>query len=165
MNIWDRRAAQAENERNGIKVRIAEYPGIAFTVRPLCDWNAEYLRSQIAVAMRPDVAAYLKRVQAPGYEPTEADKELDKRISIETFVRGCVVAWEGVPAPDGEPDWPFTTENAIAFFEHFPDVYVTVRAKAADVRNFQPPSEDEARDKVAGNSRRASRLKSAAGVS
>jgi hypothetical protein len=167
MNIWDRRAAQAENEQNGIKIRVEGYPGIVFTVRPLCDWNDDYLRAQIAAATRPDMADLLRRMKSPDYEMTPEDKALDKAISVETFVRGCIITWEGIPHPTGVEGetWPFTPENGVKFFQHFPDVYTVIRREAMRVENFRKPTEDEARAKVAGNSKRVLRSKSEAGAS
>lgn len=159
MNLWDRRAAQAKIEQTGITVRVADYPGIAFMVRPLCDWNEDYLRATVAMAERPDLANLLRRMRAPGYAMTAEDKALDKATAVETFVRGCVVGWSGVPAPDGSGDWPFTVENAVAFFQHFPDVYLVLRREASNLANFRALDPDELADKIAGNSKRASRSK------
>jgi len=161
MNIWDRRAAQAKNEESGITVRVTEYPGFSFRLRPLCDWNDEYLRARVAIAFRPDVADFLKRTAAPKYEMTTQDKLFDKALEREVFARGCVISWDGIPAPDGSGDFPFTAENAVTLFGHFPEIYTTLRREAADIKNFWPKDADT----IAGNSKRVSRSKSAAGAS
>lgn len=154
MNIWDRRAAQAKNEETGIIIRVAEYPGFLFRLRPLCDWNEDYLRARVAIAMRPDVADFLKRTATPDYVATPQDKLFDKALEKEVFARGCLLSWEGVPAPDGG-DFAFSVDNAVKLFEHFPEIYATLRREAADIRNFRP--KDGAA--IAGNLKRASRSK------
>lgn len=151
MNLWESRAAQAANEESGITVRVDQYPGVSFVVRPLCDWNPHLQRAQVALAQRPEVQAYMARFKLPGYVPTEDDKKLDADMVRDAFADGCIVSFEGFPAKSGKGKMAYSKENARLILAHFPDIYAALKRTASDLRNYAPKDKAALASDVLGN--------------
>lgn len=151
MNHWQRREAIARIEETGVEVAPAQYPGWTFCVRPDNEWNAHKLRAMAALAVRPDIADYLKRYAAPGgYEPQDGDAEIDQDMQLRAFAAGCVASWSGVTDRKGKP-FAFMPENVVALLAAFPDIYAELRRAARNPAAFVVPDAETQETAIEGN--------------
>lgn len=148
VNPWQRRAEVAKRE-GGVWVTVAEYPGWRFKVGRDCPWNADHARAMARVMAKPTVRAYLSRVAVAGYELTEEDREVDRRMVLEAFAEGLLVEWEGVTAEDGDA-MVADVASKISLLEHFPDIYAALLKASRDPKNFEPSAGEKA-EIAAGN--------------
>lgn len=151
MNYWHRRSLQTKLETEGSEYVHPAYPEWKFWLRRAADWAPDYERAVVRISTRPDVAAYLKRVQAPNYETTDADRKLDVAMQRDVFAEGCVAKWEGVTDGNGEP-MDCTPKNARAVMRHFPDIYADALAWARNPEHYAPLPTAEKEAIAEGNS-------------
>lgn len=154
MNPWHKK----DRERRGVEVVVAEFPGWLFLVRPANEWNSDYRRALVRVAVQPKAKDLLARQDREGYEPTAEDMALDARLALSAFAEGCISGWSGVTGRDGA-ELPFSARNAVDVLETFPEIAEALRRAAANPENFDPMTGDEKASAILGNSESASSSK------
>lgn len=135
-------------EDRGVPVIVPGYPGWTFKVRQETEWSPHFHRAMARVRVQPDVAAYLERASAAGYAPTDADRDLDRRMLLEVFAEAGIAAWDGVTDIDDKP-MPYNTANAVKLMSHFDDIARHLRAASNNAALFKV--EVPAKEVLAGN--------------
>lgn len=129
MNPWQKRAAVAELEENGVSVTLPDYPEWTFMVLPITPWARRYHRAVARASEQPEVAAYLKRTVEPDYQTQDGDAALDRRILTDAFAEGALKSWSGVTDEAGKP-MQYSLGNARRLLQHFPDIFDALNAAA-----------------------------------
>lgn len=153
MNFWAQRTKAALLETRGHTVTLPQYPGWSFTVRRMCDWNADYQRAQIRIWQQPDVAKILAKLRAdPGYVLSAAERAADAATTREAFADGCLAGWSGVTDAKGKP-MPCEGAHKLALLAHFPDLFAALVKAASKGENFGDAdgAKTEAATAIAGN--------------
>jgi len=118
------------------------------TLRRISGWNKNWSAATARLNRRPDVKAFLQRMNAKDYEWTDKDRLFWRRVELEQFGEGCVVNWS-VTDRTGKP-MSMTPKNIVDVFTTFPDFYLEAKKFASDADNFSPEAIDP--DIALGNS-------------
>lgn len=111
-------------ETDGIWI---EYPNKAqIKIRRFGGSNSQKVRAIASANFKP----YSRQI-----EMGTLDEKIDKKITITTFVKGCVVDWKNVIIDDVET--PYSEEAAIALFISLPELYEHLLKESQKLDNFK----------------------------
>lgn len=150
MNYWDKRAAEAEIESEGVKITVAEFPGWEFRIGRECPWNQDYYRALTRLAQQPIYAGLIERSSKPGYVAAPGDAELDAALERDAFAEGVLRGWTGVTDRKGKP-LPFTPKNARELLAHFAPIFTALRREARNPSRFEAKPENVKAKAIEGN--------------
>lgn len=121
-NLHKKYKTNKHMEQNGVWLHVDS--SVSFLVARWKD-DSQQVRAAVLKNLQP-VAQKLKHM-----EPEEALK-----ISVKTFVEGCVRDWKGVTDEQGN-EIPFSQEACIELLIELPDVYKLIEAESVKMENYR----------------------------
>lgn len=126
-NLFEKYETDRQKETEGVEIDI---DGAIFICRHAGGGNRKF---RAAVGMEMNKPGMRERLNG---EDKGDMYEADDELSIRAYADAVVLDWREVTDRNGDP-WPYSKENFVELMTACPDLWTTLKYRAADIDNYR----------------------------